>query len=605
MAGIDTLRAYTDYEVQQLLKPIMGGLELAVRNAMTGPRTPAKTVALRNAIDQSVASVFGSSPSGQFDEDGKPLTPFAKTVIKNVRSASRAAVPDGSHVKQAVEDAISWRDPKGRYLQDRIYNNGQEIRTRLTVLIGTHMANNSDVNTVIAELRDYLVTPRNKKRVMTDVGQDGRFGPRRLLGHETNRIYGDGVVYDAVKDGAVVKWTLAEKGHAKQDICDQHAHLDTFGLGPGVFLPYEVPKFPGHVGCKCILVKVKLAPKPKPAPPKPPEPAPKPKRNTDTPAYRKRREEAARKRAEKEEAKRNKTNKTSEDEASRRAREAQERAREEYERRLAEERRKYEDQLRRAKEEQEERRREAEKDRIRREAEDNIRKRKEMERVAREAKKQTAAERKAAEQATATQPFKPAKTAKEAQDYARNVLGIKDARYDDVRMGNTLNEGLHRMKQKGYPMMERVWIDASRFGKGSNAIAHYDPNVDAFVCNSNAPFWNNPGKVARQSEVTHFWTSGDPLHVVYHEMGHWENWQKMGQLGSSGRVNHWIAWGSKSGTAPFTSAELSLVRKHVSTYGATCPLEMVAEVYAGHLAGKTFPPEIIAIYKRFYGPPLR
>lgn len=50
--------------------------------------------------------------------------------------------------------------------------------------------------------------------------------------------------------------------HPKTDICDRHAKLDAWGLGPGVYPKAEAPKPPFHPHCYCLTApRIDLAPK--------------------------------------------------------------------------------------------------------------------------------------------------------------------------------------------------------------------------------------------------------------------------------------------------------------------------------------------------------
>ena len=56
------------------------------------------------------------------------------------------------------------------------------------------------------------------------------------------------------------------------------------------------------------------------------------------------------------------------------------------------------------------------------------------------------------------------------------------------------------------------------------------------------------------------------------------------------------------GDQKFTKAQHRIAWR-VSRYAATAPREFVAETFAGLVAGMAFPPEVIALYHDFGGPP--
>jgi hypothetical protein len=50
----------------------------------------------------------------------------------------------------------------------------------------------------------------------------------------------------------VVQVLINRAGHVT-DICDLHAGLDLFGLGPGIYLRAAAPVPPYHPHCRCVL----------------------------------------------------------------------------------------------------------------------------------------------------------------------------------------------------------------------------------------------------------------------------------------------------------------------------------------------------------------
>lgn len=81
-------------------------------------------------------------------------------------------------------------------------------------------------------------------------------GPRRLMIQATQEAHMDAAVSVAREnDGIGIRWDLAP-GHPLRDTCDSYASRDD-GLGPGVYLPEDVPIRP-HTGCVCIMVMVRL-----------------------------------------------------------------------------------------------------------------------------------------------------------------------------------------------------------------------------------------------------------------------------------------------------------------------------------------------------------
>lgn len=49
-----------------------------------------------------------------------------------------------------------------------------------------------------------------------------------------------------------VRWRLSQK-HPKMDVCDLHANIDKYGLGPGIYPKAHAPLPPAHPHCYCTL----------------------------------------------------------------------------------------------------------------------------------------------------------------------------------------------------------------------------------------------------------------------------------------------------------------------------------------------------------------
>lgn len=52
-----------------------------------------------------------------------------------------------------------------------------------------------------------------------------------------------------------VRWRLSQR-HPKTDICDLHANVDRYGLGPGIYPKAQAPLPPSHPHCFCTLTPV-------------------------------------------------------------------------------------------------------------------------------------------------------------------------------------------------------------------------------------------------------------------------------------------------------------------------------------------------------------
>lgn len=89
-----------------------------------------------------------------------------------------------------------------------------------------------------------------------------RYFANRIARTELHRNYTDQVARELMDDDQMeyVQWRLSST-HPKTDICDRHAKLDAYGLGPGVYPKTDAPKPPAHPFCRCLLApRVDLVP---------------------------------------------------------------------------------------------------------------------------------------------------------------------------------------------------------------------------------------------------------------------------------------------------------------------------------------------------------
>lgn len=90
-----------------------------------------------------------------------------------------------------------------------------------------------------------------------------RYYANRIARTELHRNYTDQVAKELMEEEQIeyVQIRLSSK-HPKTDICDRHAKLDAYGLGPGVYPKAEAPKPPFHPHCYCLMApRIDLDPK--------------------------------------------------------------------------------------------------------------------------------------------------------------------------------------------------------------------------------------------------------------------------------------------------------------------------------------------------------
>jgi hypothetical protein len=220
--------------------------------------------------------------------------------------------------------------------------------------------------------------------------------------------------------------------------------------------------------------------------------------------------------------------------------------------------------------------------------------------------------------------FVPAATIDEANAYTQQTLGMILSNYQkgDLEIANRVNRDLLEMKRQGIELPQIINVE--NYGS-SGAVAAYGRargpyQPDVLLIYRRSDFWQTPVTSAQRNNTpdadgTVWWTTGSPNHVVRHELGH-----KAHSMASSANYDQQLgnyqykdtrrAWEgthvfdeSYPGPRPYAEFRQK-VRKQVSRYASSAPPELVAEMYAGALGGKTYSQEMIDAYNKLGGPPL-
>jgi hypothetical protein len=164
---------------------------------------------------------------------------------------------------------------------------------------------------------------------------------------------------------------------------------------------------------------------------------------------------------------------------------------------------------------------------------------------------------------------------------AKDALGHgSDARGTHAAGVNAVGLQWTKNKQKNLETAKRTIEGLGHkavIGKSvGNGVAYYHDG--GVFLNENAKFWRDPvGSAQRWDNLS----SNVPEHVIHHEIGH-------------------------ALYAPpdnfFHLSHQDLARTHVSKYAARNPKEFVSEVHAGMKAGKSYPEEVMSIFRNYARP---
>lgn len=167
------------------------------------------------------------------------------------------------------DDTRRWIDENGHRLSDRVWQQRLLVRDQIDQVLRLAIASGEDALLTAKKLEQFFdpaFAPirtergrlvRNQRRaIVTEApgrGGSGSFAARRLARTEITRAHGAATIWAAQRTpfAVGVKWSLSGR-HPKSDECDINASRDN-GLGRGVYLPKEAPRYPAHPMCLCTL----------------------------------------------------------------------------------------------------------------------------------------------------------------------------------------------------------------------------------------------------------------------------------------------------------------------------------------------------------------
>lgn len=95
---------------------------------------------------------------------------------------------------------------------------------------------------------------RLKKLLKTAYYEKNRYFANRIAQTELHRVYTDRQAADLMSQDRIEYVQIRLSGtHPVTDICDYHAKVDHYGLGPGVYPKSLAPKAPFHPWCRCLI----------------------------------------------------------------------------------------------------------------------------------------------------------------------------------------------------------------------------------------------------------------------------------------------------------------------------------------------------------------
>lgn len=173
------------------------------------------------------------------------------TRAADIGGAGRVSVTYGLVAEDAVNAVYQRVYRDGLTLSDRLWRLDAGIRRAVEDRVVSSVAQGTSAQNLAKDLRQYL----------TSTGQgNARYNAMRLARTEINTAHREGGIRAVTKpDGTLrdhvqaIGWRLS-MSHPEPDICDVWASQDIDGLGPGNYLPQNVPV--DHPHGLCFIVSV-------------------------------------------------------------------------------------------------------------------------------------------------------------------------------------------------------------------------------------------------------------------------------------------------------------------------------------------------------------
>lgn len=293
---------------------------VAALRSLSGPMSQERRRAAMAAVDREVAVVFGATRAAAITAQlfrvlGSELTATAnvpprravqqvKAIVERRdptlwqtirRKASRESADPFLRVVAAVDGPVvdaermlrarsldenrrwvkreRWNTNTGYRLSDRLWLAGKETRKAIDDRLREGIARGEDALSVADDLERFLRADFRSETITRDGklirknqtlapgrGGYGNFNSRRLARTETSRVFGAATIETAkITPGiAGIRWQTSAR-HPEPDECSDHADRDGYGLGRGVYPVNEVPPYPSHPMCLCVLVLVTIS----------------------------------------------------------------------------------------------------------------------------------------------------------------------------------------------------------------------------------------------------------------------------------------------------------------------------------------------------------
>lgn len=169
-------------------------------------------------------------------------------------------------VNDSAVETMKQRSIKGLNLSDRIWDKSVKTRRTIGDIVQSAISEGEHPTKVAEMLESYVKNGANTFAVnypnmmerMGNLPMDLSYEALRLARTEMAAAYGEATKQAAELNPAAkgIRWKLSNAG-VTCDVCKDYANHDS-GLGKGVYRVDELPDYPAHPNCLCVLITVNI-----------------------------------------------------------------------------------------------------------------------------------------------------------------------------------------------------------------------------------------------------------------------------------------------------------------------------------------------------------
>lgn len=247
-------------ELEAVYRRARDRIEQRIREAANGDGIVGQEALarLRNRINGHLETLR-QAQSGMLDDGLAQAAQLGTSALESELAGARLS----AMAEDAVRQVRAFVDANGLQLSDRVWRLERNARESVTRAVESAVAQGSNASRAAREFLERgqpipddiarKIGAANAERLANQAGRalmvdngNAYADARRVFRTELNRAHGLAYRNAALEtEGAVGTRFLLSPRHPRRDICDMHAAVNRYGLGPGVYPPGRSP-WPAH-----------------------------------------------------------------------------------------------------------------------------------------------------------------------------------------------------------------------------------------------------------------------------------------------------------------------------------------------------------------------